>query len=278
MSERRLSEAVWVLVSNDLTHDQRVLKTCQTLRGLGFAPQLVGREMPSSVSPPVDFPSFRLRLPFHSGALFYAALQLALVRYLWRRTKGTAGIWANDLDTLLPAFVVARLRRLPLMYDSHELFTEAAGLTGRPLPRGVWLFVERLLVPRLRAMTTVNDAIADTFASRYPKGTAGRPLVVRNMPRGRRPEQEAPTRAPLVSAGLALADGPLGILQGAFLDADRGVKEAVEVLEVRPCWQLLVVGAGPEWDWAIQQVPRFSGRLHVIPKQPYALLDRKSVV
>jgi len=272
MSERRLSEAVWVLVSNDLTHDQRVLKTCQTLRGLGFAPQLVGREMPSSVSPPVDFPSFRLRLPFHSGALFYAALQLALVRYLWRRTKGTAGIWANDLDTLLPAFVVARLRRLPLMYDSHELFTEAAGLTGRPLPRGVWLFVERLLVPRLRAMTTVNDAIADTFASRYPKGTAGRPLVVRNMPRGRRPEQEAPTRAPLVSAGLALTDGPLGILQGAFLDADRGVKEAVEVLEVRPRWQLLVVGAGPEWDWAKQQVPRFSGRLHVIPKQPYALL------
>ena len=127
--------AVWVLVSNDLTHDQRVLKTCRSMASVGFAPQLVGRLLPHSAPPPVDFPAHRLNLKFHAGALFYAALQVRMTLFLLRSARGAAGIWANDLDTLLPAFIASKLFRLPLVYDSHELFTEAAGLTGRPVPR-----------------------------------------------------------------------------------------------------------------------------------------------
>jgi hypothetical protein len=164
------------------------------------------------------------------------------------------------------------LFRLPLVYDSHELFTEAAGLTGRPVPRAVWCFVERLLEPRLKVMLTVNDSIADVFHKRYPHGGAGRPLVVRNMPRMRTEMEHESGRSALVSAGLDIGKGPLGIIQGAFLDEDRGVREAVEVLSVRPDWQLLVVGAGPEWDWAAGQTSRFPGRLHLLPKQPYEVL------
>ena len=76
------------------------------------------------------------------------------------------------------------------------------------------------------------------------------------------------TQVPKLSGPMFLASvgGIVALFTGASL------LSAVEVLEVRPRWQLLVVGAGPEWDWAKQQVPRFSGRLHVIPKQPYALL------
>ena len=50
----------------------------------------------------------------------------------------------------VPAPLVARAKRLPLVYDSHEYFTEAAGLTGRPLQRGVWLMVERAIFPGQR--------------------------------------------------------------------------------------------------------------------------------
>lgn len=270
MSER--GAEIWVLVSNDLTHDQRVLKTCRSLASVGFKPQLVGRLLPASTDPPKAFPAHRLMLRFHAGALFYALLQIRMTLFLLRRARGAAGVWANDLDTLLPAFLVAKWFRLPLVFDSHELFTEAAGLTGRPVPRAVWVWVERLLVPNLKVMLTVNDSIADVFHRRYRHGKAGRPLVVRNMPMKRSEAGASNGRAPILAAGLSIQDGPLGIIQGAFLDADRGVREAVEVLAVRPSWQLLVVGAGPEWDWASAQTSRFPGRLHLLPKQPYETL------
>lgn len=263
---------VWVLVSNDLTHDQRVLKTCETLEDLGFEPHLVGREMTHSDAPPPRFFPTRLHLGFHQGPLFYLALQIRMLAFLMRRARGSAGIWANDLDTLLPAWLVTRVFGLPLMYDSHEFFTEAAGLTGHPVKRAVWLALERALFPRLKAVTVVNDSIAEAYAERYPRGLAGRPLVVRNMPRRAEALTGVASREVFEAAGLQLGPGPLGILQGAFLDEDRGVREAVSFLAERPDCQLVVVGAGPEWVWAQDQIQHFPTQLHLLPKQPYAEL------
>ena len=162
-----MAKRIAVLVSNDLNHDQRVLKTCATLEAEGWTPVLIGRQMPESKPLDVPFEARRLQLPFRRGAGFYAALQIGLLRALFRTDINA--IWANDLDTLLPAFLVARAKRLPLVYDSHEYFTEAAGLTGRPLQRGVWLMVERAIFPGLKAVITVNEGIADAYHERYPR-------------------------------------------------------------------------------------------------------------
>lgn len=254
-----------VLVSNDLNHDQRVLKTCQTLQNTGWLPHLVGREMPGSKQLNVPFQARRLRLAFHRGAGFYAALQWGMLRAL-SRMKIDA-IWANDLDTLLPAYLLARWKRIPLVYDSHEYFTEAAGLTGRPFRRGVWLRLEQFLFPRIPAVITVNEGIAKAYAKRYPHAKAGHPLVVRNMPRKRSATGVAPTdwRAKLDIP----SEVPFLILQGAYLDKDRGVVQAVEALRAHADWHLVVVGAGEEWEWANRQVASFDGRLKVLPKMPF---------
>ncbi|MBO74177.1 MAG: hypothetical protein CMD33_02775 [Flavobacteriales bacterium] len=260
-----MAKRIAVLVSNDLNHDQRVLKTCATLETEGWEPILIGREMKESRPLEVPFLARRLRLPFQRGFGFYAFLQVAMLRALFK--VQVEAVWANDLDTLLPAFIAARVKDLPLVYDSHEYFTEAAGLTGRPFQRGVWLQLERSIFPRLAAVITVNEGIADAYFERYPRARGGRPLVVRNMPRKRvKPVRTSidwkkrlgiPTHAPLL------------ILQGAYLDKDRGVVQAVHALRTQVAWYLVIVGAGEEWEWARTQEDQFEGRLVVLPKMPF---------
>ncbi|MGB0423232.1 MAG: glycosyl transferase group 1, partial [Flavobacteriales bacterium] len=109
---------VTVLVSNDLTHDQRVKKTCASLQELGYTPFLIGRKLKNSDHLERPYPTKRLSLGFTKGALFYAALNIRFFFFLLFHK--TDAIWANDLDTLLPAFLVSRLRNKHLVYDSHE--------------------------------------------------------------------------------------------------------------------------------------------------------------
>ncbi len=260
-----MEKRIAVLVSNDLNHDQRVLKTCETLASKGWKPYVIGREMRDSSALTIPFEGHRMRLPFKRGVGFYAALQFALIRAL--QSQSFAAIWSNDLDTLLPGYLVSRWNKIPLVYDSHEYFTEAAGLTGRPLQRGVWLRLEQFLFPRIRSVITVNHGIAGAYVKRYPAAKSGKPFVVRNMPRKRKlaVKDNVKWRARLgVSQGQCLL-----ILQGAFLDKDRGVKLAVETVRIRPEWSLVLVGAGTEWEWAKDQVDSFSGRLICLPKMPF---------
>lgn len=258
-----------VLVSNDLSFDQRVRKTVATLERDGWAVDVWGRRLSHSVEVGWTQRAHRVKLPVHRGPAFYAALQVA---FLWRLLIGQRPdlIWANDLDTLLPAHAVGVLRRVPVVYDSHEFFTEAEGLTGRPFQRGVWLALERWLLPRQHAVIAVNDGIADAYADRYPRARFGRPLVVRNMP-VKREVPIAPDRNRWAAHGVP-TDLPIAILQGAFMDRDRGAKMAVEALAYGAGWRLVLVGAGPEFDWACTQQDRWADRLHCLPRMPFEAL------
>ena len=258
-----------VLVSNDLSFDQRVRKTVATLEADGWEVDVVGRLLPNSVEVPWTQRATRYPLRFTRGKEFYAELTWVWTRDLMRR-KEVQLIWANDLDTLLPARIAGWRRRIPVVYDSHEFFTEAEALSKRRLQRLVWLTVERLTMPSCRSVITVNESIAEALAARYPRSRFGRPFVVRNMPM-RRAEQVVPNRTLWARYGVP-ADRPIVLMQGAFIDQDRGGKIAVNTLEYLPDVTLVLIGAGSEFDWAQEQQPKWNGRLHCIPKLPYAEL------
>ena len=255
-----------VLVSNDLSFDQRVKKTCRVLEDAGHTPVLLGRELPNSVSYEGPGTATRLKLKHHSGVRFYLELQRAYAQ--WLRTAEVDAIWSNDLDTLLPAIVVGRKRGLPVVYDSHEFFTEAAGLTGAPLKRMVWLLVERFTVPKVGAMLTVNESIAEKFRARYSVKVG----VLRNMPVLSEVPQVSP-RLPFAEYGIP-TDLPILLLQGAFMDRDRGTTDAVEAMAEITDARLVLVGAGVEWEESKERVddPRWKGRLFCIERLPYEKL------
>ena len=260
---------ITVLVSNDLQHDQRVAKVCATLLELGFRITLVGRLLPDSKPFERPYETRRFRLPFHTGALFYAALNVRFFFYLL--FKRTDIIVANDLDTLFPAFVVARMKGKELVYDSHEYFTEAEGLTNRPFPKKVWLAIEGFVFPKLKHVITVNETIAGIYRALYHVPVN----VVRNVPMLRE-EVVAASRDTL---GLP-TDKRIVLLQGAYIDPDRGGMELAQSMEFLPDALLLIIGSGRDLENIKREVAKrkLEDRVRFIAKLPFSELQQYTAV
>jgi glycosyltransferase involved in cell wall biosynthesis len=227
-------KTVLVSVINDLNTDQRVHKICTFIEQQGYRVVLIGRKR--KASDPMETRSYqtmRMRLLFEKGGLFYAEFNLRLFFLLL--FKRSHILVANDLDTLLANFLVAKLKRKKLVYDSHEFFTEVPELLNRPRTRAVWLTIERFIFPKLTHISTVNNSIALEYKQRYNKDLT----VIRNVS----PLWQAAEVPDKLSLGIPEGKHLL-IMQGAGLNVDRGVEEAIRMMPLLTNAVLLVVGDG----------------------------------
>lgn len=221
---------VIISVSSDLVTDQRVHKTASTLSRNGYAVLLVGRKRRSSLSlDERSYETLRMKLLFEKGPLFYAELNLRLFFLLLFRK--TDLLLANDLDTLLPNFLISKLKNIPLVYDNHEYYTGVPELQNRALTRKIWKSIEGFIFPKLKHVYTVNGSIAGLYSAEY-----GVPVgVIRNVPFY---DEEI---------GQLPADFPAGniiLYQGAGINMERGVEEAVEAMRYVGDATLLIIGGG----------------------------------
>jgi glycosyltransferase involved in cell wall biosynthesis len=164
-------------VTNDLNYDQRMIRICTSLAGAGYAVTLIGRRW-SNTSPlvPRPFAQKRLFCFTRTGKLSYLEYNLRLFFYLLFKKADV--VCAIDLDTILPFYYISKLKRLPRVYDAHELFCEMKEVVSRPAVYRVWKWVEKHTVPHFKYGYTVNDAIAKEFNRLYRLQYE----VVRNVP------------------------------------------------------------------------------------------------
>lgn len=171
---------------------------------------------------------------FEKGVLFYSFFQLRMFFYLLFRKSDV--LVSNDLDTLLPNYLVSKLKGIPLVYDTHEIFTEVPELAGKKFKQGTWRRLERWIFPKLKNVFTVNQSISDWYYDKYKV----RPVVVRNMPRRNTTKSQ-----PLSRKELNLPENKkIVILQGAGINIDRGSEELVEAMKYLDDVVLLIVGSG----------------------------------
>ena len=249
-----------VAVTNDLSTDNRVHRTCTVLGELGYEVLLVGRKLHGSLPLERPYAAKRMRLLFRKGPLFYAEYNLRLFLLLVFARFNL--LVANDLDTLLASYLAARLRGREIVYDSHEFYTEVPELVQRPGVRKVWLAIERRIFPKLRHIITVNDSIAAAYKERYGNSLS----VVRNIPMPRalgslRSREEL---------GLP-ADRFILILQGSGINVQRGGEEAVEAMQQLPECLLLIIGGGDAWPVLEHLVSthQLHDRVRMLPRMPY---------
>lgn len=154
-----------VSVTTDLSTDQRVDKVCATLHKNGFEVILIGRKLKNSIPLNRNYKTKRIKLLFNNGFLFFAEFNLRLFFVLLFSKKDL--LLSNDLDTLLPNYLVSILQKKKIVFDSHELFPEIPELLEKPFVKKCWSNLERFIVPKLKNNYTVCNSIADYYAEKY---------------------------------------------------------------------------------------------------------------
>lgn len=251
-----------VCVTNDLTTDQRVDRTCVTLKELGFSVVLVGRNMKRSLTlVPRTYEMHRMQLWFSKGPLFYANYNLSLFFYLL--THKATLIVSNDLDTLLASFLGYRIKNfLPLssrrggrgvrsspeggrgvstrlLHDCHEYFRGVPELVGRKGTIRIWKWIEDRIFPKLKLVTAVNSSVARLYQEEYGNEI----VVIRNVP-FRRSEGEAVSKE-----SLGIGEHQKVILYQGAVNVDRGLEEAIQAMKYLRCDAVLVIaGTGDKYE------------------------------
>ena len=173
-----MKKHIYISVTNDLVSDQRIHRIASVLSESQATVTLIGRKL--NESPDFSSELFkikRFKLLFQKGFLFYATFNIRLFFYLVTR-KYCNFLVANDLDTLPANFLVSKLRKTKIIYDSHEYFTESPELVHRKKIQKFWLYLEKLLLPRVKFAYTVNSSLASIYSSLYNVNFR----VIRNVP------------------------------------------------------------------------------------------------
>lgn len=247
-------------VTNDLSSDQRVHKISTSLMGMGYDVHVVGRYRPWSEPLDRNYQTYRFKLLFSKKVWFYAEYNLRLFLYLVFY-KFDLYI-ANDLDTLFPNFIVSKIKNKPLVYDSHEYFTEVPELISRPKIRRVWLKIEAYIFPKLKHVYTVNDAIAEIYRKKYKVDVK----VIRNIaPKIQNQNVDVELSRRIKGDNIML------IMQGAGINVDRGAEEIIEAMQWIDGAILYLIGSGDVFPDLRLLVKKFKlqSKVFILDKMPY---------
>jgi glycosyltransferase involved in cell wall biosynthesis len=256
-----------ILLHKTVVHDGRVLREAGALADAGHDVVIV--HLPSGDEAEVAG-GFRLR------SATPPEWTRRLPRTLWRilalasiargaRAERPDAVHANDIATLIPGYLAAKLSGARLVYDTHEY------AVGVPYRKAVWAWlaatIERLLIRRCDAVITVSDGIAERLQERY--GLDRRPTVLRNVP-----DLPPPGDAPDLRAAMGIGDSPLVLHQGAVAEG-RGGGNLVRAVVRMDSAHLLFLGASGAFAEELRELGRgegLDGRLHFHPPVPLSEL------
>jgi len=157
---------IYFIVTNDLSYDQRMIRIATSLAQEGFTIKLVGRKLNNSISLLAQpFLQKRIKCLFKKGKLFYAEYNIRVFFYLLFKKMDC--ICAIDIDTILPCYLTSKIKKIPRVYDAHELFCEMKEIVSRPNIYKTWKRIEKYSVPKFMNGYTVSHPIADEFEKMY---------------------------------------------------------------------------------------------------------------
>lgn len=237
----------FISVISDVYTDQRIIRTAHCLQELNFKVHITGRKTkntPQKTEQKFSFAISHINPLFRKGVGMYACFNLALLfklLFLALKNKNcNILLYSNDLDTLLPNYIISKIFHLPIIYDAHELFTEVPELQNKKIKKKIWETLETFLVPKVSSAITVNQSIAKIYENKYKTKfhvvrNISEPIIVDKLKS--RKELNLPT------------DKKIIILQGTGINIHRGAEELVQAMQyLDNNYLLLIIGGGDVID------------------------------
>jgi glycosyltransferase involved in cell wall biosynthesis len=267
-------KVIIVTVISDLVTDSRVHKVCQSLHDDGYRVLVIGscnkRSLPLKQR---DYQTRRLNMWFGRSALFYAEFNIRL--FFWLFGEKADIYLGNDLDVMASTTLISRIRKKPLVYDSHEYFLGMAGMDRKPVRRSLWKFIETQVLPQVKYMYTVSDSIRNLYRKNYHRKI----FVVRNLPlkNPNNPELSQEEKEWIESIDRKIPENKnLLLLQGAGINESRGAEELVYSMLFLDAadYHLLIIGGGDVFEKLEKIVDQnqLSDKITLLPKVPFAVL------
>lgn len=182
------TKKVVLIVSNPFTNDSRVFKEAQTTASSGFETIVYAINKNNTLPEEENFSGFkikRLQIDTYDFRLKPHKLITQFIPALFHLRAERADIYhANDLNTLLIAYLACFGRKSKLVYDSHEFWSDRSdafvdeGILNRILHK-FKLLQEKALIKRAAAVFTVSDSLAGALSRKYG---IKRPIVLKNCP------------------------------------------------------------------------------------------------
>jgi len=232
------AKRVTLSITGNIATDQRVHKVAVSLLKIGLEPLLIGRNFQKNNQLKERAYKFRqLDTFFIKGFLFYAEynIRLFFILLFWKSEI----LLSNDLDTLLANFLCYRIKKLAgkkvrLVYDSHELFTEVPELNNRKFVKGIWKKIESSILPCLKNTYTVCGSIANHYKQEYGISM----LVIKNFPSCSFTETEKSVSFPFLPV-----DKKIILYQGA-LNIGRGIEHIIPLMKFIDNAVFVIIGRG----------------------------------
>lgn len=214
---------------SNLYTDQRIEKVCRTLHENGYEVELVGNNWggEEKMSRPYNFSRIHLRSKTLKTAYF--EYNWKLYHELKKKADQNTILHANDLDALLPNYLLAKKLNIPLVFDSHEIFSEMPAVQGK-MSQKLWRYLQNKIVPNLKFMITASGSYAKWFHNKY--GIEA--VVVQNAPKKIDFSVEIPNNNPKIL-----------LYQGA-INPFRGIDKAILAMHYVENVVFKIAGDGPK--------------------------------
>lgn len=163
--------------------DPRVFREARSLTRHGIDVQLIawdreGGRLAKAIEDGVQVLRVGPRCPYRSALRVASRLPCFWGNALVASRKLAFDIiHAHDFDTLPLALVLSKLRRVPILYDAHEIYSSMVKKDIRGFSSIVWM-LERRLSRAADEVVTVNETLAELLS----KGRAIPARVVTNSP------------------------------------------------------------------------------------------------
>lgn len=224
-----MNKTIFVAVTNDVSTDYRVHKVCEYLSEKKFSLTVYGRILPNTIAVNRVYKIIRKKHFFNNNFLFYAEYNIRLFFFLLKSKYNI--ILANDLDVLPACYFASKIKKIDLVYDSHELFSEGPELQGRNFVQNFWRSLENYFLPKIKKQYTVSPSIVEFYGKKYQNNMG----VIRNIPLLQDKE---------ITEEISFPTKNRTILYQGVLNPGRGIKPMVKALQFIENLDLIIIGYG----------------------------------